>query len=127
MNPPQRRWLGLLAWALVVVLATFPWTTLQNHPHWMLVRWHPFDGRGQALEVALNMGFYLPGGALLTSVAGGSRRRRVAVAVAAATILSLATETAQLFSHGRVPSLVDVMANQAGAWLGAMAVSRRQR
>jgi len=126
VSPPQRCRLALLTWVLAVVLITFPWTTLQNHPHWMLVRWHPFDGRAQPLELALNVAFYIPGGALLTALASGSGRRRVAFAVAATTLLSLLTETAQLFSHGRVPSMVDVMANQMGAWLGSMVALRRR-
>lgn len=120
------RRLGLLAWVVAVVLVTFPWFTLQDHPHWMLVRWHPFDGRGQFLEIALNIAFYVPGGLLLAGLASGSRRRRATVAVVVATLLSLATETTQLFSHGRVPSLVDVLANQAGAWLGAIVSTRRR-
>ena len=122
----QRRRLALLTWVLAVVLITFPWTSFQNHPHWMLVRWHPFDGRAQPLDLVLNIAFYIPGGALLTALASGSGRRRVAVALAATTMLSLLTEATQLFSHGRVPSLVDVMANQMGAWLGSMVALRRR-
>ena len=123
MSPVNRRWLGLLAWGLAVVLITFPWLTLQNHPHWMLVR-YPFDGRDQPLEIALNFALYLPGGWLLAELTGGSRRKQLGLAVGLATTFSLATEAAQLFSHGRVPSLVDVLANHAGAWVGAMAARR---
>ncbi len=109
----------MLAWVTLVVSATFPWATLQNHPHWMNIRWQPFDGRTHPLDFVLNALLYIPGGVLIAHLAKGSPLRRGLLTLAVAGTLSLTTETAQLFSHGRVPSLVDVIANLAGALIGA--------
>lgn len=72
-------------------------------------------------DVAVNLFGYLPFGMLC--VLGLPRRldarRAFAIALLAATLLSLALEAAQSYLPARVASNVDLMANVAGALLGA--------
>jgi VanZ family protein len=55
------------------------------------------------------------------------RPRRVWIVVALAAMLSLVTETSQLYSHGRIPSGSDLTCNILGAFAGAMYERSRTR
>ncbi len=71
------------------------------------------------LEVVANVVMFVPLGLLLASSA---RVPRPWLAVAAGLALSAAIETTQIALPGRYPTLQDVVANTAGAALGAAAV-----
>ena len=71
------------------------------------------------LEVVANVVMFVPLGALLASSA---RVRRPWLAVALAAALSAAIETTQIALPDRVPTAADVVANTAGAAVGAAVV-----
>lgn len=76
-----------------------------------------------AFDVALNVFAYAPLGALaclVRRVSGDGARAAIARATALCAAFSLAMEAAQLFVPFRVASIVDVAANTAGGFLGAM-------
>lgn len=120
------RWLFGVAVVCVVVAVTFPWQ-LQDHPHWRNIRWWPFGpGIIRAHDIAINLALYFPLGLAVSGEASG--RLRV-LALAGAATLSLSIELAQVWSHSRIPTLLDVLLNVAGAAIG-LAVSiaiRRNR
>lgn len=119
-----------LAWGLattLVLLATVwpPWI-FQGHPHWEQVAWVPLaDPSGKPWELIANVLLFVPFG-----YAGARALRRelrgALLAVALAGLLSLTVEGAQVFAHGRFPSATDLVANLAGAAVGA-GLARRQR
>lgn len=71
------------------------------------------------LEVTANVAMFAPLGLLLAS---SRRLPRPWLAVVAALTFSGAIETVQILLPGRYPTLQDVVANTAGAALGAAAV-----
>jgi glycopeptide antibiotics resistance protein len=112
----------LVAWLALVCLLTIPWTSYVGHPHWYNVQWVPFAGRVRAYDVVANVLLYMPLGFLLSRPARSSRRDAL-IALALGVGLSIGIEWTQVYSHARVPSVTDVIANGAGAWLG-VAVAR---
>jgi VanZ family protein len=115
----------------VVVIAYFtlyPWRFVPFHEHSTILQiWRPFIGRGDYLDIVVNLCFYLPLGVL--GVLGywkgsGTPTRWIALASLGAS-LSLSLETIQAWVPGRESSLLDVLANTistvAGAWLGLTA------
>jgi glycopeptide antibiotics resistance protein len=115
------RWRLRAALALSVALIfaiVLPWQRFQDHTHWQRVQWIPFRSPPITLrDLAGNVALYVPVGYLIVRLTGppvGIPR-----AVACAALLSIGTETTQLFSHGRFPSMTDVTCNLAGACLGA--------
>jgi glycopeptide antibiotics resistance protein len=120
--------LFLLAWIAVILTLVVPWTSFQNHAHLQRVDWLPFLTPPVRLrDVVLNTMLYLPFGYLHARAVSRARAWHTA---AYAFALSLATEVAQVFSHGRFPSATDVTCNLAGAcwgfwWSRATASVRR--
>jgi len=66
------------------------------------------------LDFALNLALYVPAGALLRRLGGCA-----STATAAAALLSLAIESAQMYVPHRYPCQLDLVANTVGALLGA--------
>lgn len=117
----------LALWCVVIVLGVAPWWSAQGHAHWDRVQWLPFVPPPvfSARDVVVNVALYLPFGLF----AGGARpgARHAGLVVAAAVVLSAATELTQVYSHGRFPAVTDVGLNAAGAWLGLALARRRAR
>ncbi len=112
-------------WSAVIVAATVPWTDFVGHTHWQKVQWVPFRSPPvRVIDVIVNILLYLPLG--YTLLRASAPRARVWHAVAVASVLSLAAEWSQLYSHSRFPSLQDVVCNVFGAWVGARLAIRRQ-
>jgi VanZ family protein len=100
---------------MVVVV---PWRSLQSHPHWARIRWVPFVSPPvRAVDILGNILLYVPFGYFACL---HSRRHAWLWGVAGAALLSGTTEVTQIFSHGRFPSLQDVLMNVLGAVLGVL-------
>jgi glycopeptide antibiotics resistance protein len=115
--------LRVAGWTAVIVLVVVPWGgAYQPHPHWTRVVWIPFSTPPPltAWDVVVNLLLYVPFGYLFARV----RPAWTWPVVSAAVLLSVATEFAQVYSHGRFPSITDVILNTAGAIAG-LAVGRR--
>lgn len=119
----------LVVWTVVVVAAVVPWIGWTDHAHWDRIQWVPFSGVYRLRDVVLNVLFYVPIGVFYVQRRPG-RARAVAEATLYGLALSALTEFSQVFSHGRFPSVTDLVTNVAGAWLGAwtsVTVRRRVR
>jgi VanZ family protein len=106
-----------------------PWSSYQPHAHWSRVVWVPLTTPPPltAGDVVLNVVLYAPLGWLYARWVATSRARMAAGAIGLAVLLSVSTETTQVYSHGRFPSMTDVILNVGGALAGALAVRRRAR
>ena len=133
----RQGWWLLALWTGLIVLVVLPWVGFQNHTHWYKVQWIPFVSPPiKVRDIAANLLLYVPWGYF------GARAMRsrppsllrsfgetgsLWIVVALAAVLSLATETTQLYSHGRFPSATDLTCNILGAWAGAMYERTRTR
>ncbi len=119
----RRRWPFWL-WTGVILLLVLPWTSFQSHSHWSRVAWIPFMSQPLKIrDVVANVLLYVPWGYFLMLMPRAPRRIWLVAMFAAG--LSLSTEAAQLYSHGRFPSMTDVVSNICGAVTGARLVRRR--
>ncbi len=123
MPSSRRARVAFAAWAGVICFIVLPWYRFQGHPHFELIQWVPFVTPPIRLrDIVLNTLLYVPLGYLHV-------RRSLVISVprtvAVAAALSLVTECAQLFSHGRFPSTTDLVCNTFGAYLGALWASGR--
>jgi hypothetical protein len=103
----------------VITLAPFRFARPAHFEASLLVT----DG-GWATDVVLNVVLFVPLGVLWQRMTG----MRAATALAAGLVAGAMIETAQLFLAPRYTTLSDLVANGAGAWLGALlsqAVARR--
>jgi glycopeptide antibiotics resistance protein len=110
--------------AVIVLLTTWPWR-FQDHAHWDGVEWVPFTRYVRARDWIANIGLFIPLGAAYAW--RGQGRRLIWQAAIAGLACSLAVELAQVFMHGRAPTVADLIANTAGAWLGARWAIGRSR
>jgi VanZ family protein len=119
-------WLLLLAWAAVVVYATwFPFSGWHwpVPSAWPAALWLPWP-RGQNLfDIVANLLGYVPLGALLVlarNPALGQGLHAVRYAALVAVAMSYGLEVVQGLLPQRVPSLLDWLLNSAGGLLGAV-------
>lgn len=114
---PSRYRLAL--WILVIIGGVVPWVGFVGHSHWSRVGWLPFiSGPVRLRDIVINVALYVPFGWFFP--ARSSRLGSILRAGAAAVLLSVATEATQVYSHGRFPSMTDVVTNVAGAVIGSM-------
>jgi glycopeptide antibiotics resistance protein len=114
----MRRHVAFCLVVIAIAALTFPWD-LQDHSHWFKATWIPFaTGILRPRDLALNLALYVPLGFWLPV---RSARRRIAVALAVALLLSTAMELAQVWSHLRIPSATDTAMNVLGSVVGALA------
>ena len=103
---------------VVIVVLVVPWWSFQAHSHWSRIRWIPFVSPPVVVrDVLANILLYVPFGyyACLRFT-----QHRWLIGVGGAALLSCATEFAQVFGHGRFPSVQDVLMNVLGAALGVI-------
>jgi glycopeptide antibiotics resistance protein len=119
-----RPWPRWALWvALIVAITVLPLDNFRGHSHWDQVNWIPFGGpRLKPFDVAANLGLFVPFGAWWPFRTPVAARRRRAIVVASALLLSASVELWQVYCHGRFPSATDLVANVAGAALGAWLV-----
>jgi glycopeptide antibiotics resistance protein len=111
-------------WVLVIIAIVFPWRTLQNHSHWQGVQWIPFVSPPiRARDIVGNAVLYVPFALFYRQRFGGTALRCIALAF----LLSLATEISQVYSHGRVTSMQDVVMNTLGAVIGLVVARRLEK
>jgi VanZ family protein len=115
----------LVGWLVIWAVCGLPWTTFTAHPNWARVRWMPLPRYYASfvellsynrVDDLLNLGFYVPFGIL-----GVARGWRLTRAIGSGVILSLITESAQLFATDREASSVDLVTNVTGTIVGAIA------
>ena len=112
-------------WTALILLLVLPWASFQNHTHWQRVAWIPFVSPPvKVRDVVVNVLLYVPWGYFCLRYITGARRRSWIVVVLAA-MLSLSSEAAQLYSHGRFPSATDAVCNVLGAFVGARYARRK--
>jgi glycopeptide antibiotics resistance protein len=123
--PPSRRVrIAFAIWTGVICFIVVPWYRFQSHVHLELVQWVPFITPPVRLrDIVLNTFLYVPFGYLHVR---RSSRLSISRTVAFAVALSVVTECAQLFSHGRFPSTTDLVCNVLGAYLGARWAASRE-
>jgi VanZ family protein len=110
----------LVLWFVVTALATWPYG-LQDHPHWQNLQWWPFGpGIVRPIDVLVNVLLYMPLGALMAD-----RKRGVVATALVAVTIACSFELAQVWSHFRIPALLDAVANTSGALLGLLIRQRR--
>lgn len=117
--------LGLCYAAALVYGTLYPWRGWREIGlPWYGFVTKPWSPYWTWLDILVNIGLYLPLGALVTEAA--RRRLRPAAAGTLAVLLgaglSFALESAQTWLPGRVPSRLDWLANSVGASIGALAV-----
>jgi glycopeptide antibiotics resistance protein len=115
-------------WVAVILAVVVPWSAWQDHSHWEGVNWIPFSAEiadVKLRDAVANLALYIPFGYLLVT---HHARGWAAVWIAGlgALILSLGTEYAQVYSHGRYPSMTDVVMNGLGGVVGALLAKRAQ-
>jgi glycopeptide antibiotics resistance protein len=119
--------LQLAVWTLIVIGGVVPWATWTDHSHWDRIEWIPLTGNVRLRDVVLNILFYVPVGYFFVTARSVSpAARRILLAALCGFVLSVVTETTQVFSHGRFPGMTDVTTNTAGALIGAMLAVRRR-
>jgi hypothetical protein len=112
-------------WLALICAITLPWCGWQDHSHWDSVIWLPFVREpASVLDVIANTLLFVPFGSLFV-LAAWVRRHAAMAAVGLAGLFGAIAETAQVFSHGRVPSTADVASAILGAAIGALAVRLR--
>jgi VanZ family protein len=112
-----------LAYTLVIVFASLQpfsgWRAPSAEVLGFLAAWPRYITAG---DVILNIAAYLPLGAMLFAALRPSLPAVAAFVIATllATLLSLGLESAQMFLPARIASSLDLLANSAGAGIGAM-------
>jgi VanZ family protein len=116
--------LALMYAALIVYASLYPFTDWRDQgiDPWTFLS-APFPKYWSGFDTAVNVLGYIPLGSMLAlSVVRSARTRRaVWMALALASLLSLAMETLQNYLPVRVPSREDWLLNTLGAWTGAVA------
>ena len=120
--------LRVAVWTLIVIGGVAPWASWTDHSHWDRIEWIPLTRNVRLRDVVLNVLFYVPlGYFFVTARWVPPATRRILLAALFGFVLSVVTETTQVFSHGRFPGMTDVATNTTGALIGAMLAARRHR
>ena len=118
----------LSLWTVVIIACVVPWFSMTPHPHWPRIGWVPFDSPPVRIrDILLNAALYVPFGLFSRRPVGRSIAAHVFRLSAYACALSVSTEVTQVYSHGRFPSMTDVVMNTIGAGLGAIGAGGRKQ
>lgn len=119
--------LGTLAYMLLVVAILVAPISMPHDRRGYLTEYHLPLGRRLVADVAVNIALFVPLGWGLHRTGRGlgvPPRTLLVAAVLAAALFSLLMETLQFWLPARYSSIVDVLANTAGALLGAWSEAR---
>ena len=109
--------LALVAWYIVIAAVVLP-RPFVWHPHWYKVAWIPFvSPPANVTDSILNVILFLPAG-ILSAVC----RLPIRWSLLIGASVALLGETAQIFSHDRIPSFTDVTCNVIGVAAGVLAM-----
>lgn len=116
----------LAAWLLIAVgvITLAPYRLVR--PDTLTAYWYLHDQRWLS-DLLLNVGLFLPVGLVLRNGFPARQDRWALTLLLTGFLLSLLIETTQLFIPGRYSTAIDVLANSAGAWLGALLADRLNR
>ena len=119
----------LLIWTTVIVMiGILPLDNFVGHSHWEYIKWIPNaeDLRSPKYlldifsDIIGNTVLFLPFGYLLSRLLyNRSPSVRLIVAAALGGALSVSVEYYQIYCHNRFPSIIDVICNVSGSWIGA--------
>jgi glycopeptide antibiotics resistance protein len=109
-------------WCGVILAGVIPWFGWVGHPHWSRILWVPQIPPVPLRDAVVNVLLYVPFGYFFVAPAGAAMRRPL-WGIACAVAFSVVTEATQIYSHGRFPSMGDVMTNTLGACIGAAAAA----
>ena len=122
-----RNSLPFWGWTALILVVVLPWAGFQDHAHWQRVAWVPFVSPPvKVRDVLANVLLYAPWGYLYIRHMPQALRQPWLVLVSAA-MLSIVSEAAQIYSHGRFPSATDATCNVIGACVGAWHARRKYR
>ena len=117
------RFLWFACSLIIIWVTTVPGNVFVGHSHWFLVKWIPLHGFQLSFEyltdLAGNILLFVPLGYAQLHLDSRLGRTGLTGAVTLGVILSLSVELFQVYSHGRAPSVTDVLCNGLGAGLGA--------
>ncbi|MGE3152110.1 MAG: VanZ family protein [Nitrospiraceae bacterium] len=119
------RFLWCAALLIIIWVTTVPGNVFVGHSHWFIVKWIPLQGFRLSFEyltdLAGNILLFVPLGYSQLHLESRLGRSGIPGAVVLGVILSLSVELFQVYSHGRAPSVTDVLCNGVGACIGALA------
>ncbi|HEY6973998.1 MAG TPA: VanZ family protein [Nitrospiraceae bacterium] len=125
-NPASARIIQALAiaWGLgIVSIGVLPLDNFVGHSHWEYIKWFPtFDNLRSwryIFDMTANTVLFIPYGYFLTRSIGNSPALSTRVAVGSAALLSSSIEFYQVYCHNRHPSLLDIITNTLGSFIGA--------
>jgi glycopeptide antibiotics resistance protein len=121
------KWLVLwISWTIVILMAgVLPLSNFVGHSHWEYIKWIPTIEQLQSplivldltLDVAANILLFVPFGLFYAGRAQTKHFSLLAPILLALT-LSCALELYQVYCHNRSTSLLDILNNVFGAYLG---------
>jgi glycopeptide antibiotics resistance protein len=124
---PHWRAAARLAYVAVIALATlshlgFEWVSTEVLRERLVRGVSPAVGAGDAVDALRNLLLFAGWGLVWCMTAPTHRLgRSIVAATVTGMLLSMTVETAQLFSERRLASILDVITNTSGAFLGAVA------
>jgi glycopeptide antibiotics resistance protein len=121
----RSKWPVLLAaWTIVILMVgILPLNNFVGHSHWEYIKWVPTADQLQSpfivleltIDALANILLFFPFG---FSFACREKRPTFATVVLAALLLSCSIELYQVYCHNRSTSLLDILDNVFGAYLG---------
>ena len=113
---------------MIVITGVWPLENYVGHTHWQYIKWVPTAEDLRSSKYLLDIFTDIIGNTLLFFPFGYSvgrllnhrtPGRQLIVAAALGGALSLGIEYYQVYCHNRFPSVLDVVTNVSGSWIGA--------
>ena len=133
MTPVRSKWSVLwAAWTVfILMLGVLPLSNFVGHSHWEYIKWvptaeqlrSPFIVLELTVDAIANILLFVPFG---FSYAGRTQEKYLSpfALITLALLLSCGIELYQVYCHNRSTSLLDILDNVLGAYLGFLAGAR---